>query len=195
MSDTDTASTIADMVAAALDVARTPNVVDTIFTLDRQTAFMQGLAMGLNLDIAAHSVSIPPALVRRWVSQGAECSNLMVTDPEWEPSEMDMVHLSFYLRMMATLADLEMSLAGAVKHEAVQGGDWRAAMTMLERLHPERWAKQSSTSVNVSGSIGHQVEQVTSSKANDVLNALGARLAEIDAREQGEVLDAEIVED
>lgn len=188
-------TTIEDLISSALEVAKTPRVVDTIFTLDRQTAFLQGLALGLHARTAANAAAVPYALVERWAAFGAEASDLMVNDPDWEPDDMDIVYLSFYLRMMSTIAELEADLAKSVKHEAIHSGDWRAAMAMLERLRPETWAKQTSTSVNVTGSIGHQVEQVSSSKADDVLDALGARLAELDAREQGEVIEAEIVED
>lgn len=72
----------------------------------------------------------------------------------WEPHEVLLVELVDELERAESEAELRL----VTQWNKAADQDWRAAMTLLARRHPERWADQSKVKSEVSGPDGGPIE-------------------------------------
>lgn len=102
------------------------------FTSRRRSAILRKMREGHYAKTAAQTSGITEQTLYNWLKKGE--------DPENYPEHA--AFLEAYRKAEATAED------NAIK--AIQDAyphDWRAAMTYLERRHPERWAKRQSVDV------------------------------------------------
>lgn len=88
---------------------------------------LDGLRRGMSRAAAASAAGIHPETLRRWVRTG-------------EKENAEEPYASFYLEYCAALAGLQGELVDVVAEEA-RKGDWKAAMTLLERRFREDFSR------------------------------------------------------
>ncbi|KKM67802.1 hypothetical protein LCGC14_1467370, partial [marine sediment metagenome] len=84
------------------------------------------IAQGNYASVACHAVGISPDTMMLWkrnAEQGVE------------------PYLSFLLALKDAEAQAEVRLVGLVGEIATSEKQWAAAMTLLERRHPQRWGR------------------------------------------------------
>jgi transposase len=115
------------------------------FTTRRKSAILRKMREGHYAKTAAETSGITEQTLYNWLKKGE--------DPEQYPEHA--AFLEAYRRAEAT--------AEGMAIEAIQDAfpnDWRAAMTYLERRHPDRWAKRQSVDVTSSGEPIRTIEVV-----------------------------------
>lgn len=182
-----------ELMSKAQEISYVPKSYDEVFTPERQESFMCSLAVGVDVNTAARFAGLPPGAVLDRLHRGQATLEELNRDPGFLPSDDDQFYLSFYIRTMRTMADVEMDLVKQVKGSA-DTGDWRAAAFLLERRFSATWSKKSTNEVQVAGEVTHKHEDRPQLDATEMLDALAGRLAEIDRR-RSEIVDAEIVDD
>jgi transposase len=102
------------------------------FTSRRKSAILRKMREGHYAKTAAQTSGITEQTLYNWLKKGE--------DPEKYPE-----HAAFLEAFRKAEATAEDKAIEAVRSAFTD--DWRAAMTYLERRHPERWAKRQNVDV------------------------------------------------
>lgn len=105
----------------------TPEVIDRICSLLKQ---------GNYLETAASAAGCDHTTVRVWLKRGAE--EHRKTGLGDKPIPVEAPFLQFYLSATEAMAISEAALVGCVSRAGTK--EWPAALAILERRHPSRWA-------------------------------------------------------
>lgn len=92
---------------------------------DRQKRICDAIRRGLHLDTAARLAGIDPSTFWRWMKYGEEGRS--------------QTYRNFYKAVKEAEAEAEERLVGHIESAALKC--WQAAAWILERRHPERWAR------------------------------------------------------
>ena len=125
-------------------------------------AFLTGLETGLNMATSAKRVGLSANTVKTWLRMGRDGGDV---DPKY---------LDFAIRVDAAQAEGEGTMLERIRTAASQEGDVKAAQWYLERLHPEKYGKQSR--LEVTGADGEDLIpkdllQTAIARAGSVLEA------------------------
>jgi hypothetical protein len=106
-------------------------------------AFLECIECGLNVTVAAKKCSLAIGTIRTWLRLGRNEEN------------QEAKYTDFVIRFEAAQAEAEGTMLDRVRKAATQEGDVKAAQWYLERLHPERYGKQ--TRLEVTGADGTEL--------------------------------------
>jgi hypothetical protein len=115
------------------------------FTSRRRSAILRKMREGHYAKTAAETSGITEQTLYNWLKKGAA--------PEQYPE-----HAAFLEAYRKAEATAEEKAIKAI--QAAFPDDWRAAMTYLERRHPDRWAKRQNVDVTSSGESIRTIEVV-----------------------------------
>lgn len=109
-------------------------------TPDVQERLLNAIRAGVTYEVACSHAGIAYSTLRNWIvaaEQGAD-----------DPAKLELLDA-----LKKAEADAEVTCIARIR-EAATGGQWQAAAWLLERRHPERWARRerhdvTSTNVNV----------------------------------------------
>jgi hypothetical protein len=122
------------------------------FTSRRKSAILRKMREGHYAKTAAETSGITEQTLYNWLKKGG--------DPTQYPEHA--TFLEAYRRAEAT--------AEGTAIKAIQDAfptDWRAAMTYLERRHPDRWARRQNVDVTSSGEPIRTIEVVRTVRAEE----------------------------
>ena len=122
-------------------MARPTKLTDAV-----QARIVQAVRSGCYAEVACRSAGISPSTYYRWLQKG-----------EGERSGL-------YAEFAAAvhLADAEAEVYAVATIRQAMPTDWRAALAFLERRHPGRWRRQTST--ELTGKDGGPIETTHSTK-------------------------------
>jgi len=98
-------------------------------TAETAERIVQAIRAGNYAEAAVRAAGIAPSTFYRWMDRGA--------------AEEDGPHRDFHEAVRRAEAEAEVHAVATVRR--AMGDDWRAAMAYLERRHPSRWRKHTST--------------------------------------------------
>jgi transcriptional regulator with XRE-family HTH domain len=107
-------------------------------------SFLICIEHGLTQATAAKKCGVNNSTVSVWLRRGRDADEK--TDPKY---------VDFLIRFEAAQAEGEGLMLDRVRNAAAQDGDVRAAQWYLERLHPEKYGKQSR--LEVTGADGEEL--------------------------------------
>lgn len=107
------------------------------YTEERIERFLDAIKAGSSRNGACKRAGICQTTLYKWLS---------------DPDKQD-----FAVRLAEAEAELEMRLAATVQMAAA-GGNWQAAMTMLERKWPEHWARSEKLRAEHTGPDGRALQ-------------------------------------
>ncbi len=115
------------------------------FTSRRKSAILRKMREGHYAKTAAETSGITEQTLYNWLKKGE--------DPDRHPKHA--AFLEAYRKAEATAEERAIKAIQAAFPE-----DWRAAMTYLERRHPERWARRQNVDVTSKGEPIRTIEVV-----------------------------------
>lgn len=115
---------------------------------DREAKILDYLRLGLHKETAARNAGIHPATFYEWQARIPEFADAVEK----------------------AVSDAEAILVGKIQKAAGEGKNWTAAAWMLERRHPDRWAKTDRLQIQ-----GEVRAEVTLAGLRDALAASRAR--------------------
>jgi hypothetical protein len=113
----------------------------TKLTPQVQRRICAAIKAGNYASIAARAAGITEATFHNWMKAGEEQGAGEFFD--------------FFESVKKAEADREVELVKLVKLNALE--NWQAAMTMLERLHPDRWGRRDRTTHEITGPDGESL--------------------------------------
>lgn len=97
----------------------------TKLTPEVHARIVKGVRAGAHFKTAAEAAGVSEATFHRWMKAGSEAKSGIQHD--------------LYEDVKRAAAELEVELAARIGKAAVE--EWRAALALLERRHPERWGR------------------------------------------------------
>jgi transposase len=122
------------------------------FTSRRKSAILRKMREGHYAKTAAETSGITEQTLYNWLKRG-------------EDSERYPEHATFLEAYRKAEATAEERAIKAIQDAFPT--DWRAAMTYLERRHPDRWAKRQNVDVTSSGEPIRTIEVVRTVRAGE----------------------------
>lgn len=113
--------------------------------LNRETidALVRAFEMGAHFSVASRYAGVSPGTLKKWLQRS---------------EEKDCPKIFKRLRQALEKASVACEMTSLTTiHNARNNGDVRAATWMLERRFSKRWSKESTTKVNVHGTIEHKL--------------------------------------
>ncbi len=101
----------------------------TKLTPETQERILKAVRAGNYAEASARSAGIAPSTLYRWLERGS--------------LETEGAHREFHDAVRRAEAEAEVHAVAVVRRAMSE--DWRAAMAYLERRHPSRWRRQTST--------------------------------------------------
>ncbi len=101
----------------------------TKLTPETQERILKAVRAGNYAEAAARSAGIAPSTLYRWLERGSQ--------------ETEGTHREFHDAVRRAEAEAEVHAVAVVRRAMSE--DWRAAMAYLERRHPSRWRRHTST--------------------------------------------------
>ena len=101
---------------------------------------MRAVRAGNYLEVACRSARISPSTLYRWLERGER--------------EGSGIYAEFAAAVRLAEAEAEVHAVATIR--SFMGEDWRAALAYLERRHPARWRRQTST--ELTGKDGGPIE-------------------------------------
>jgi transposase len=101
----------------------------TKLTPERRDRILQATRAGCDIEIACRAAGVGTSTYYRWKARG-----------EQEPVGP---YRDFFMALRTAEAEAEVHAVAVIRH--AMGDDWRAALAFLERRHPGRWGKRTTT--------------------------------------------------
>lgn len=111
-------------------------------TPERKEKILELLRAGNYIETTAKACGLCSMSIHRWIRSGREISE-RIEENKQDPKTLnktDKWYLAFYYDVVQAQAEAETSLVATIKTAAKD--NWVAAMTMLERKHPEHWGRR-----------------------------------------------------
>lgn len=109
----------------------------------RRERILYLLREGNYIETTAKACGVCSMSIHRWIRFGREIAQSLQNNKDKNPKDLNKEekwYLSFYNDVVQAQAEAEASLVNTIKNAAEK--NWVAAMTLLERRHPERWGKR-----------------------------------------------------
>lgn len=113
---------------------------------------LDAIRSGVTYEVACSHAGIAYSTLRNWVTAA-------------EQGAGDPIKLELLDALKKAEADAEVTCIARIR-EAATGGQWQAAAWLLERRHPERWARRDRVDQQHTGGIEVVVKHVQTTKTN-----------------------------
>lgn len=137
--------------------------MNRLLTQECQNKIVQVLRGGSSRSAAAGFAGITPGTLNNWLRKGEAVA---AREGDEELSGDDVQYLELYIAVMKAEAELEASLVKRWEAETVD--DWQAAMQLLSRRFPDRWASKQRVEPEEPKDAGTQVHIYLPSNGRDV---------------------------
>lgn len=150
---------------------------------------LECLRTGTFLSTACAYAGVSVAMVKTWIEHGSHLVGQMEDEP-FEPTPAQERLMEIALEISRAEAFAEKTLVGVVTDAAVEDGDWRAAMSLLQHRFKERW--RPSKEIEYAGNLDISIAD-RHQTANDMLAALGNKLKALEAAPATETVEVEVM--
>jgi len=141
------------------------------------------LRRGSHLETAFALARIPGQTYRAWLSQARESLDKVQRGEYITERRKKLIR--FLAKVEQAQAQAEQRLIMSVQ-DAANSGQWQAAVALLERRHPEKWAKQQAGDINVNVAVGFGYVEIVPSEQRSVNQLPGSPVPESRQLEQGD---------